>query len=155
MQGRGSLTHSAVGFSSKSCRGPTGFGGEARTIPPSGGVLRAQVHRNCSLHLRNVHITPSCPAIEGGEDGGGRGREPLPAPRNPSSSREGSGLGGVHTSSPRITAAWESMAISSGSDSAVATTTEGGSPAKSSSSKDDSPSSDAVIDICSSRSMPN
>ncbi len=68
MQGRGSLTRSAVGFSSESCRGPTGFGGEERTIPPSGGVLRAQVHSNHSLHLGNVHISPSCPAIEGDED---------------------------------------------------------------------------------------
>ncbi len=85
----------------------------------------------------------------------GHGREPRPVPRNQSSSREGSGLGGVHTSSPMLTAARESMAFNSGSDSAVATTPKGGSPAKSLSSEDDSPSPDAAIDIWSSIGAPN
>ncbi len=41
---------------------------KARTIPPCGGVVRAQVHRNRSLHLGNVHITLSCLDINGGEN---------------------------------------------------------------------------------------
>ncbi len=35
MQGRGSLTHSAVGLISEGCRGPTGFGGEASQVKSS------------------------------------------------------------------------------------------------------------------------
>ncbi len=50
----------------------TGFGRETRTIPPSGGVLQAQVHRNLTLHLGNVNVPPSRPDIEGSEDGGCR-----------------------------------------------------------------------------------
>ncbi len=50
------------------------------------------------------------------------------APRNQSSSREGSGLGGLLTSSPMLTAARASMAVSSGSGAAVATTPEGAAP---------------------------
>ncbi len=51
----------------------TGFGRETRTIPPSGAVLQAQVHCNRTLHLGNVNVPPSRPAIEGSEDGGGKG----------------------------------------------------------------------------------
>ncbi len=57
-----------------------------------------------------------------------RGCEPCPALRNQSSSREGSGLGGLLTSAPILTAAQASMAISSGSGAAVATTPEGAGP---------------------------
>ncbi len=45
-----------------------------------------------------------------------------------------------------LAVAWESMAINSVSDSAVAATPKGGSPAESSSSEDDCPSPDAAID---------
>ncbi len=68
-------------------------------------------------------------------------------PRSQSSRREGSGLGGVHASSPDLTAARESTAVNSGSDSAAAATPEGCSSAESSSSEDDCPSPDAAIDI--------
>ncbi len=40
-----------------------------RTIPPSGGVLWAQVHHIRTLCLGNAHITPSRPVIKGSEDG--------------------------------------------------------------------------------------
>ncbi len=49
--------------------------------------------------------------------GVGCGREPRPVLRNQSSCLEGSGLGGVHASSPMLAAAQESPAINSGSDS--------------------------------------
>ncbi len=39
MQGRGSLAKSTVSLGSQSCRQPTGFGQETRTIPPYGGVF--------------------------------------------------------------------------------------------------------------------
>ncbi len=68
MQRRGGLAHITVSFG----RQFKGFGREMRTIPPSGGVLQAQVHRNRTLHLGNVNVPPSRPAIEGSEDGGGR-----------------------------------------------------------------------------------
>ncbi len=71
MQGRGSLACSTVSFGCESSHQLTGFGWETRTIPPSGGVLRAPVHRNHSLHLGNVHTPSCCPAIE---DGGGDAR---------------------------------------------------------------------------------
>ncbi len=64
-------------------------------------------------------------------------------PRSQSSHREGSGLGGVHASSPDLAAARESTAVNSGSDSAAAATPEGCSFAESSSSEDDCPSTDA------------
>ncbi len=83
------------------------------------------------------------------------GCEPRPAPRNQSSSREGSGLGGLLTSSPMLTAARASMAVSSGYGAAVATTPEGGSPTAPSSSEDVNPSSDAAIDILSTDGAPN
>ncbi len=60
--------------------------------------------------------------------GAERGCERRPAPRNQSSSREGSGLGSLLTSSPILTAARASMGVSSGSGAAVATTPEGGGP---------------------------
>ncbi len=58
------------------------------------------------------------------------GCEPRTSPRNQPSSREGSGLGNLLTSSPIL------MAASSGSGAAVATTPEGGSPTAPSSSED-------------------
>ncbi len=54
MQRRGGLAHSAVSFGRESGRQFTGFGRDTRTIPPSGGILQAQVHRNRTLHLGNV-----------------------------------------------------------------------------------------------------
>ncbi len=74
MQGRGCLAHSIISFGREGSCQLTGFGWEARTVPPSGGVSRAQVHRDCSLHLGNARVPPSSPAVEGSEDGGdGRG----------------------------------------------------------------------------------
>ncbi len=99
-------------------------------------------------------VSSSCTSGKKGT-GAGRGFEPCPAPRNQSSSREGSGLGGLLTSSPMLTAARASMAVSSGSGAAVATTPEGGSPTAPSSSKDVSPSPDAAIDILSTDGTPN
>ncbi len=174
MQGGGCLAHSAISFGRESGCQLTGLGREMRTVPPSGGVSWAQVHRDRSLHLGNARVPPGHSAVEGSEDGGGgratsgreraihdfisssctsgkkgtgagRGCEPRPAPRNQSSSREGLGLGGLLTSSPMLTAAQASMAISSGSGVAVATTPEGGSPTAPSSSEDVNPSPDAAI----------
>ncbi len=54
-----------------------------------------------------------------------------------------------------LTAAWASMAVSSGSGAAVATTPEGGSPTAPSSSEDVNPSPDAAIDILSTDGAPN
>ncbi len=125
MQRRGGLARRTVSFGRESGRQFTGFGRETRTIPPSGGVLQAQVHCNRTLHLGNVNV-----------------------PRSP-------GLGGVHASSPDLAAARESTAVNSGSDSAAAATPEGCSFAESSSSEDDCPSTDAAIDIWSSIGAPN
>ncbi len=72
-------------------------------------------------------VSSSCTSGKKGT-GAGRSCELLPAPRKQLSSREGSGLGGHLTSSPMLTAARASMAVSSGSGAAVATTPEGGSP---------------------------
>ncbi len=99
-------------------------------------------------------VSSSCTSGKKGT-GAGRGCEPRPAPRNQSSSREGSGLGGLVTSSPMLTAARASMAVSSGSGAAVATTPEGGSPTAPSSSEDVSPSPDAAIDILFTAGAPN
>ncbi len=66
-------------------------------------------------------VSSSCTSGKKGT-GAERGYEPRPAPRNQSSSREGSGLGGLLTSSPIFMAARASMAVSSGSGAAVATT---------------------------------
>ncbi len=93
-------------------------------------------------------VSSSCTSGKKGT-GAERGCEPRPALRNQSSSREGSGLGGLLTSSPILTAAWASMAVSSGSGAVVATTPEGGSPTAPSSSEDVNPSPDAAIDILS------
>ncbi len=49
-----------------------GFGRQTRTVPPSGGILWAQVHRDRSLHLGNARVPPGHSAVEGSEDGGGR-----------------------------------------------------------------------------------
>ncbi len=59
------------------------------------------------------------------------------------------------TSSPILTAARASMAVSSESGAAVATTPEGGIPAAPSSSEDVNPSPDAVIDTLSTDGAPN
>ncbi len=72
MQRRGGLARRTVSFGRESGRQFTGFGRETRTIPPSGGVLQAQVHCNRTLHLGNVNVPRSRPANEGSEDGGGR-----------------------------------------------------------------------------------
>ncbi len=72
MQSRGGLARSAVSFGCESGHQLTGFGREMRTIPRNGGILQAQVHPHRTLHLGNVNVPPSCPAIEGSEDGGGR-----------------------------------------------------------------------------------
>ncbi len=72
MQRRGGLARSTVSFGRESGRQFTGFGQETRTIPPSGGVLQAQVHCNRTLHLGNVNVPNSRTAIEGSKDGGGR-----------------------------------------------------------------------------------
>ncbi len=49
MQRRGGLAHSTLSFGRESGRQFTGFGRETKTIPPSGSVLQAQVHRNRTL----------------------------------------------------------------------------------------------------------
>ncbi len=72
-------------------------------------------------------VTSSCTSGKKGT-GAERGCEPRPAPRNQSYSCEGSGLGGLLTSSPILTAAWASMAVSSRSGAAVATTPRGAAP---------------------------
>ncbi len=99
-------------------------------------------------------VSSSCTS---GKKGTGveRGCEPRPAPRNQSSSCEGSGLGGLLTSSPILTAARASMTVNSGSGAAVATTPEGGSPTTPSSSEDVNPSPDAAIDTLSTDGTPN
>ncbi len=50
----------------------TGFGREKRTVPPSGGVSWAEVHRDHSLHLGYARVPPGSRTIEGSEDGGDR-----------------------------------------------------------------------------------
>ncbi len=61
-------------------------------------------------------MTLSAPHAPPGKKGTGAGHgcEPRPAPRNQSSSREGSGLGGLLTSSQMLTAARASMATPEG-----------------------------------------
>ncbi len=154
MQGRGCLAHSIISFGREGGCELTGFGWEARTVPPSGGVCVR------SLHLGNARVPPGSPAVEGSEDGGDgrvasgheRGHPRLRQllmhlrekrhRRNQLSSREGSGLGGLLTSSPILMAARASMAVSSGSGTAVVTTPEGGIPTSPSSSEDVNPSLD-------------
>ncbi len=185
VQGGGCLARSTVSFGRESGCQLTGLGRETRTVPPSGGVSWAQVHRDRSLSSWGMPAYPLATppsrvvrmeeaderllAVKGaihdfvsssctsGKKGTGaeHGCEPRPAPRNQSSSREGSGLGGLLTSSPILTAAQASMAVSSGSGVAVATTPEGGSPTAPSSSEDVNPSPDAAIDILSTDGAPN
>ncbi len=70
MQGRGYLARSTISFGRESGRQFTGFGQETWTVPPSGGILWAQVHRDHSLHLGNARVPPVSPAIKVSEDGG-------------------------------------------------------------------------------------
>ncbi len=149
MQGRGCLARSTISFGREGGYQLTGFGRETWTVPPSGGVSWAQVHRDRSLHLGDARVPPGSPpsrvvrkeemderllavkraihdfvnsSSPSGKIGTGTecGCEPRPAPRNQSSSCEGSGLGGLLTSSPILTAARASMVVSSGSGVAVA-----------------------------------
>ncbi len=169
MPGRGGFSHRTVSFGGESRHQLTAFGWETRTILPSGGVLRAQVHRKRTLHLGNVNVPPSRPAIEGSEDGGGRraatGRKKGPsttssAPHAPPGRKEpGQGMVASNgpcrgTNHPTARARnWEVCTPPARclrwpgrcsrqlqeSDSAVATSHDEGSPAKSSSSEYDSP----------------
>ncbi len=154
MQRRGGLARRTVSFGRESGRQFTGFGRETKTIPPSGGVLQAQVHCNRTLHLGNVNVPPSRPAIEGSEDGGGRraasGRKKGPsttssAPRAlPGRKEPGQGVVASHGRAeepiisprglgtrrcarlqPRLAAARESTAVNSVSDSAAGRDTRG------------------------------
>ncbi len=76
VQGGGCLARSEISFGHESGCQFTGFGRETRTVPPSGGVSWAQVHRDRSIHLGNPRVPPGSPAVEGSEDGGG-GQERL------------------------------------------------------------------------------
>ncbi len=129
------------------------WGGAA--LEDAGGRPRRRADRGLAVKGA-IHelVSSSCTSGKKGT-GAGRGCELRPAPRNQSSSREGSGLGGLLTSSPMLTAARASMAVSSGSGAAVATTPEGGSPTAPSSSEDVNPSPDAAIDILSTDGAPN
>ncbi len=71
VQGGGCLARSTVSFGRESGCQFTGLGRETRTVPPSGGVSWAQVHRDRSLHLGNARVPPGHSAVEGSEDGGG------------------------------------------------------------------------------------
>ncbi len=71
VQGGGCLARSTVSFGRESGCQLKGLGRETRTVPPSGGVSWAQVHRDHSLHLGNARVPPGHSAIEGSEDGGG------------------------------------------------------------------------------------
>ncbi len=70
VQGKGCLAHSTISFGRERGRQLTDFGRETRTVPPSDGVLWAQVHHDRSLHLGNACVPPGIPAMEGSEDGG-------------------------------------------------------------------------------------
>ncbi len=70
VQGGGCLARSAISFGRESGCQLTGLGRETRTVPPSGGVSWAQVHRDRSLHLGNARVPPGHSAVEGSEDGG-------------------------------------------------------------------------------------
>ncbi len=124
--------------------------------PPSRVVRTEETDERLLAVKGAIHdfVSSSCTSGKKGT-GVGRGCEPRPAPRNQSSNHEGSGLGGLLTSSPMLAAARASMTVSSGSGAAVATTPEGGSPTAPSSSEDVSPSPDAAIDILSSGGAPN
>ncbi len=71
VQGGGCLARSTVSFGLESGCQLTGLGRETRTVPPSGSVSWAQVHRDRSLHLGNARVPPGHSALEGSEDGGG------------------------------------------------------------------------------------
>ncbi len=71
VQGGGCLARSTVSFGRESGCQLTGLGRETWTVPPSGGVSWAQVHRDRSLHLGNARVPPGHSAVEGSEDGGG------------------------------------------------------------------------------------
>ncbi len=124
--------------------------------PPSRVVRNEEADEGLLAMKGAIHdfVSSSCTSGKKGTRAG-RGCELRPAPRNQSFSREGSGLGGLLTSSPMLTAARASMAVISGSGAAVATTPEGGSPTAPSSSEDVSPSPDAAIDILSTDGAPN
>ncbi len=124
--------------------------------PPSRVVRTDEADERLLAVKGAIHelVSSSCTSGKKGT-GAERGCEPRPATINQSSSREGSGLGGLLTSSPMLTAARASMAVSSGSGAAVATTPEGGSPTAPSSSEDVNPSPDAAIDILSTDGAPN
>ncbi len=83
--------------------------------PPSRVVRMEEMDERLLAVKGDIHdfVSSSCTSGKKGT-GAERGCEPRPAPRNQSSSREGSGLGGLLTSSP-IQAIQASMAISSGS----------------------------------------
>ncbi len=167
VQGGGCLARSTVSFGRESGCQLTGLGRETRTVPPSGGVSWAQVHRDRSLHLGNARVPPGHSAIEGSEDGGGgwaasgrerghpRTRQLLMHLRGERHRGRARLWAALLTSSPMLTAARASMAVSSGSGAAVATTPEGGSPTAPSSSEDVNPSPDAAIDILSTDGAPN
>ncbi len=124
--------------------------------PPSRVVRTEEMDERLLAVKGAIHDFVSSSSTSGKKGTGAeRGCEPRPAPRNQSSNREGSGLGGLLTSSPILTATRASMAVSSGSGAAVATTPKGGSPTAPSSSEDVSPSPDAVIDTLSSDGAPN
>ncbi len=124
--------------------------------PPSRVVRMEEVDERLLAMKGAIHdfVSSSCTSGKKGT-GAEHGCEPRPALRNQSSSREGSGLGGLLTSSPMLTAARASMAVNSGSGAAVVTTPEGGSPTAPSSSEDVNPSPDAAIDILSTDGAPN
>ncbi len=79
--------------------------------------------------LSTIHVSSSCTSGKKGA-GAEHGCELRPTQRNQSSSHEGSGLVGLLTSNPILTAARASMAVSYGSVAAVTTRLEGGSPAE-------------------------
>ncbi len=132
--------------------------GRPRAAPPL-RIMRTEETDEWLLAVKGAIHDFVSSSYTSGKKGTGAERvpncEPRSASRSQSSSCEGSGLGGLLTSSPILTAARASMAVSSGSGAAVATTSEGGSPAAPSSSEDVSPSRDAAIDILSSDGAPN
>ncbi len=148
---------------------------EGVDYPSGGGALRAELHGNSALDWGDLHIpwaaspskvvrteealglfraekgalldlvTSSCTSGKKGTGGGCR--RSACAPRNQSSSLERSGEGRGLQCSPTLSAARESIAVSSGSDSGNATLPDGGSAAKSS-SPEPSSSPDTAIDVC-------
>ncbi len=71
VQGGDCLARSAISFGRESGCQHTGLGRETQTVPPSGGVSWAQVHRDRSLRLGNARVPLGHSAVEGSEDGGG------------------------------------------------------------------------------------